>query len=141
MKLHEGSLTVLGIALVHLYWGSVLLVSPGPLHSTPLSGLGRFGHHTSIGLVLIGVAVAAVVAMTQPPGRLSLACMMPQQMVLVGSTLAGIRASVLQRYADGTTVPNGWAHISTDQAPVMMLMLLHVAALLLYHQSLQSWLE
>lgn len=140
MKGPVGSLTILGIALVHLYWGVVLVFSAAPMQTTPIATLGRHLHHTDLAGILISVAIAAVVAVLQEPGRLSLAMMMPQQMVLTSSALAGLRASILGQYADGTIVKGGWAHISTDQAPVIMLMLLHVAALLAFHGYLRRWL-
>lgn len=122
------------IALMHIYWGVLLLFSAAPLNATPLAAFARHAaDHRVIGGALILVAFSALVAVRRRAGRLTLLWLMPQQMVLIGSTLAVVRAAMTQRYADATVVVGGWQHISSDQAPVVALMLVHVAALRTFH--------
>lgn len=132
--LDESRITIALIAAMHLYWGVLLLFSAAPLKATPLSVFARHASpHALIGVALILVAVAALVALRLESGRRTLLWLAPQQMVLIGSAGAVLRATLTQQYADLTVVAGGWKHISTDQTPVIVLMLAHLAALRALH--------
>ncbi len=117
--------------LLHALWGVLLLASLSPYGATPLhvyEGVPRFA---MAGFLFLASGLAAW-AITRPgPSWQSLAALLPQQGLLTISAYAALLAVVEAHYGDGVIRPR--LFILADQAPVILAMVLHTAAVIELH--------
>lgn len=123
-----GKYVILMACLLHVAW-AILLRFPGAEFATPVAMVVQIcGGPGRAAIVLVAVAVAAVVfpfrRYGMSPIQMSLH-LIPQQVVLLFSAGAGVRAIALGHYADGVHRP--WAFIAVDQMAIILLALLYTA--------------
>lgn len=119
---------------LHLLWAFVLLFfGYAAAGSTALSGLLLTvgGNRWVLIVALTFAAVGALLAVGRPPSMLGLSLMLPQQVLLLISTFAGLQAVFMGAYADGVVRP--WPFILTDQLPIILAAPLYTVAVVLYH--------
>ena len=110
---------------LHLAWGLLLLVGPSAQFVTQTSflanGVGRY----PLALILFLVAGLAVYGLWR---RDSVLWAIPQQVILVLSAYAALRAMQLGAFPDGVRRPH--LFIVTDQIPAVLTAVFHTLALL-----------
>lgn len=121
---------------VHLLWGGLLLISPQPTMTTPL-GLFVGAPHVLVATLMLAVAGIAVAGLRQRvPGLRSLAMLMPQQALLWLTAWSASRAVIASAYADG--VLRSRTFIAADQMPIVLIVVIHTAALFEMHWAIVS---
>jgi len=117
--------------ILHTVWGCLLLLSPSAYGATAIHifhGLPR----DLIASVLFLASGMAVWAVTRPrPSLRSLAALLPQQGLLTLSAYGAVAAVVVAHYGDGVSRPR--LFILADQAPAIIALILHTAALAEMH--------
>jgi hypothetical protein len=117
--------------LLHMLWGVLLLINQVPYGATAIhiyAGVPRF----LMAAVFLTASGLAVYGVTRPyPTSQGLASLLPQQGLLTVSAYAALVAVILSRYGDG--VPRPRLFILADQAPVILTMILHTAAVVEMH--------
>ncbi len=127
---------IIGFAcLLHLVWAVILLIDPRAANATPISiicALTGNSRPIVITMFLLVAVLASLFLDLRIRARINLTalsmCLIPQQIVLWCSAGAGIYATFTQHYADG--VAKSWAHILTDQSPMILMALLYTVALI-----------
>lgn len=116
---------------VHILWGGLLLMSPRPANTTPL-GLFSAAPHLITAALMLTAAVTAVAGLMQPaPGMRSLGLLLPQQMLLLLTAFSALDAVIGSAYSDG--VIRSRAFIGADQLPIVIIVVMHTAALIEMH--------
>lgn len=116
---------------LHALWGALLLLNRVPYGATPLhiyAGMPRFA---MAALFLAASAFAAYGVTRNRPTWQGLASLLPQQGLLIVSAYAALQAVAYSHYGDGVLRPRGF--ILADQAPVILTMILHTAAIVEMH--------
>ncbi len=117
--------------LLHALWGVLLLAGPSPYGATAVhvySGVPRF----ALAAFLFLASGLAAWSITWPrPSWPSLAALLPQQALLTVSAYSALLAVIEAHYADGVIRPR--LFILADQAPVILTMMLHTAAVVELH--------
>jgi hypothetical protein len=118
--------------LLHALWGVLLLASLSPYGATAMhiyASVPRF----ALAVVLFCASGLATWAITygRRPSWQSLAALAPQQALLTISAYAALLAVAQAHYGDGVIRPR--LFILADQAPVILTMLLHTAAVIELH--------
>lgn len=116
---------------LHVLWGFLLLFDGRVLGATSLSAFADVPRLVMAAIFFL-VAALAVVGVTHRPGTwLSLALLLPQQAILTISAVSSVMAVVHSQYGDGVARP--WNFILADQAPVILMVLLHTVAVVQLH--------
>lgn len=119
-----------GVA-VHILWGWLLLVSQAPVHTTPL-GLFAGAPRWLVAPLMLAAAASAVAGLMQhAPGLRSLCLLLPQQGLLLLTAWSASGAVLASAYADG--VLRSRAFIAADQMPIVLVVVVHSAALIEMH--------
>jgi hypothetical protein len=127
-----GKWVILAASLLHIAWAVLLLVDERAGASTPLHIVvvicgGRY--RAAVVLCLVAVAALAFPFIQIPVSNLAVTLMLlPQQIVLLMSAGAGVRAALYSHYADGVIRPQ--AFILSDQMAMLALALLYVVTVL-----------
>ena len=117
--------------LLHALWASLLLINEAPLGATALHVYTGVPTYLLAGLFFAAAGLAAVALMRDRPTWKSLALLLPQQGLLSISAFGALLAVIYARYGDGAPRPR--LFILADQAPVILTMLLHTAAVIELH--------
>lgn len=123
------SLIIVYVAALHLFWASTLSGSPDAAMATPMAGLHILGPRSIVATVLLLSAAGSLFAVTVHRWWV-MWFLIPQQILLSLSLGTALQAVISQQYADGVLRP--WAFIATDQAPTIILALVHAVAVLLF---------
>lgn len=124
--------TLLVATAMHYVWAIILLTDPRVIHVTALTPAANFNPRL-VGLLLLFIAHFGVWALTQP--RLSwktLFALLPQQMVLLMSSIAAVFFAVAGHYGDGVARPHGF--IMADQALIVLMTMMHTVVLVAVHR-------
>lgn len=117
--------------LLHIMWGCLLLVSQAPYGATALHVYSGVPRVVSV-LVLFAASGLAVWGATRRlPSWQGLAALLPQQALLTVSAYAAVAAVAVAHYGDG--VPRPRLFILADQAPAILAVVLHTAAVIEMH--------
>ncbi len=117
--------------LLHALWGVLLLISPISYGATALHIYADVPRYAMAALLLAASGLAAYGMTRRHPTWQSLASLLPQQGLLTVSAYAAAAAVVYAHYADG--VPRARLFILADQAPIILTMILHTAAVIEMH--------
>jgi hypothetical protein len=130
-----GTITILAVALVHLYEAGVLLSGPQAMTATSITAfrivLKAFDlphNHFTIAATLLVTALLASIGTICRISHARIFTFLPQHAILGVMAGGGVWAMVVGHYLDGVVVP--WQHISVDQAPLFALFISHSAAIL-----------
>jgi hypothetical protein len=119
--------------LLHTLWGVLLLINQVPYGATAIHIYGGVPRYLMAALFFAASGLA-VYGVTRPhPTWQSLASLLPQQGLLTVSAYAAFVAVIISRYGDGVLRPR--VFILADQAPVILTMILHTAAVVEMHAS------
>lgn len=113
---------------MHWLWGTMLLVERQPVLTTGLaffSGWAQTARPSTAGLIILLVGTMAACGLGT---RWAAYWAIPQQLVLLMSTLTAVHAVLLGQYPDGTIRPSMF--ILADQLPAILVTVLHTAALM-----------
>lgn len=117
--------------LLHALWACLLAVSANPYGATALHVYRSIPRAlTVVALLTASVLAAWAVTRDQPSWR-TLAALLPQQAILTVSAYAAVAAVVVAHYGDGVIRPR--LFILADQAPVILVFVLHTAAVVEMH--------
>ena len=133
--LAEGGLIIGYVAATHLFWAVALMLSSDAMMATPVAGLSALGHRAAIITVLALSALGSACAL----GRQAWWVMwflIPQQILLGLSFGTASQAVALQQYADGVLRP--WAFIAADQAPTLLLAVVHFIAIIMFARDVHA---
>jgi len=117
--------------LLHTLWACLLLASKRPYGATALHVYTPLPRLLMAGVLLIASALAAWAVTRRRPSWQTLAALLPQQAILTVSAYAAIAAVVTAHYGDGVIRPR--LFILADQAPVILVFVLHTAAVIEMH--------
>lgn len=117
--------------LLHVLWASLLAASQNPYGATALHVYRLVPRPLMAGVLLVASALAAWAVTRDQPSWQTLAALLPQQAILTVSAYAAIAAVVVAHYGNGVIEPR--AFILADQAPVMLVFVLHTAAVVELH--------
>lgn len=118
--------------LLHLIWGAILLLSPEPVNTTPIYTISLLipSQHL-MGLALLASGTCMIIAcMHLAPHRPSLKALpflLPQQFLLLLTTVGALTAAMTGTYADG--VMRSPFFIFADQLPAILAGTLHTASI------------
>jgi hypothetical protein len=110
----------------------MLLISDDPFGSTPVSAL-RFGHRFVAAPVLLASAALAIRGVRRRGTPTGWLLMLPQQLLLILSAIAGIVAIASGHYAD--LEPRPRLFIAADQMPGIIAAFCHTFAIIDLHRS------
>lgn len=119
-----GKYIVLLASTLHILWGVLLLTNPVSSLATPLHILvATFGGRIRTAIVLFAVAIVAMCfvrmkAVHPHRDKGTSFMLIPQQTVLLISSIGSIVAVAHGMYADG--VPRPWPFILADQLPIIV---------------------
>jgi hypothetical protein len=116
--------------LLHGFWAIMVLFSDDPFGSTPLHAL-LLGHRLVTAAVLIAASGMAVKGVQQKGTMSGVLLLLPQQLLLVVSAIAGIVAAILGHYAD--LEPRPHLFIAADQLPSVVAAICHSFAIFDLH--------
>jgi hypothetical protein len=126
---------IIGFAcLLHIFWAAMLAIDQRAGNATALSIFFRiYNNRFWVVVWLLFVSVCASIFINFRARKIfnlkALSfLLLPQQIALSCSAMAGIHATIVQHYADG--VARSWAHIGTDQLPVILTAILYTVACL-----------
>lgn len=117
--------------LLHTLWGCLLLASSRPYGATALHVFAPVPRVLMAALLFLASALAAWGVANRPPSWRTLAALLPQQTILTVSGCAAVAAVVVSQYGDGVARPR--LFILADQAPAILVVLLHTAAVVEMH--------
>lgn len=117
--------------LLHTFWGVLLLLSPAPYGATALHIYRMVPRALMAALLFLASALAAWAVTRRRASMGTLAALLPQQTLLTLSALSALAAVIASHYADG--VPRPRLFILADQAPALIVFLLHTAAIIEMH--------
>lgn len=120
---------------LHAIWGVMILWKDGVVSTiTPLFGIIQFpGSHHLKAIALLGSAIAATWGLVRyRTGSIGSLCyFLPQQALLVCTSLGSVHLACAGHYADG--VIRSWAFILADQLPNILVMVFYTAAVMELH--------
>lgn len=127
-KISQLNWVIVYAILLHVVWGITLLTSPAPLGVTAIYSIIHLGITSgqTAGYFYLLVALLATIGLTAPKPA-GFFFLLPQQLVLVGSAFGAAGAMVSGTFLDGTV--RGSAFLIADQAPVVLLALLHTVSM------------
>ena len=117
--------------LLHTLWACLLLASTRPYGATALHVYGPVPRLLMAGALLAASVLAAWAVTRHQPSWQTLAALLPQQAILTVSAYAALAAVAAAHYGDGVIRPR--AFILADQAPVILVFVLHTAAVVEMH--------
>lgn len=120
--------------LLHYWWAFMLSVSAAPLGVTALHSARMFLFNGTItAVIMFLVATMALISLVLSfRGWWNLGMLLPQQILLVFSAVGAVGAIASGHFPTGTdSFP--WEFISADQAPAILVALLHTAAIIDLH--------
>jgi hypothetical protein len=117
--------------LLHITWGCLLLASRAPYGATPLHVYHWVPRDVLAGALFAASGLAVWGVMRRRPSWQGLATLLPQQAIMTFSAYAAVVAVAAAQYGDG--VPRPRLFILADQAPVILTMILHTAAVIEMH--------
>ncbi|MGE5289865.1 MAG: hypothetical protein ACM3ML_22290 [Micromonosporaceae bacterium] len=117
--------------VLHALWGGLLLINHVPYGATALHIYAGMPRYAMAGLFFAASALAAYGVTRNRPTWQGLASLLPQQGLLTVSAYAALSAVVYSHYGDGVLRPRGF--ILADQAPVVLTMVFHTAAIVEMH--------
>ena len=117
--------------LLHTLWGCLLLASQKPYGATALHVYSPVPRLVMAGALLTASVLAAWAITRRQPSWQTLAALLPQQAILTVSAYAAAAAVVTAHYGDGVIRPRPF--ILADQAPVILVFVLHTAAVVEMH--------
>jgi hypothetical protein len=117
--------------VLHVTWGCLLLASSLPYGATALHVFGGLPSQAMAGILFAASGLAAWGVTRRQPSLGSLAALLPQQVLLTLSAYAAVLAVITAQYLDGVTRPRMF--ILADQAPAIIALVLHTAAVLEMH--------
>jgi hypothetical protein len=117
--------------LLHIGWGCLLLVSPSPYGATALHIYHDLPRIPMAGALFLASGLAAWAVTRRQPSLRSLSALLPQQVLLTLSAYAAIAAVIAGHYGDG--LPRPRLFILADQAPAILALILHTAAVIEIH--------
>jgi hypothetical protein len=117
--------------LLHITWGCLLLASAVPYGATALH-VYHWVPRVVLAAALFAASGLAIWGVTRRrPSWQGLAALLPQQAIMTFSACAAVIAVAVAHYGDG--VPRPRLFILADQAPVILTMVLHTAAVIEMH--------
>jgi hypothetical protein len=117
--------------LLHILWGCLLLASLSPYGATALHVYRDLPRNLMAGALFLASGLAALAVTRRRPSLQSLAALLPQQTLLTLSAYAATAAVIAGHYGDG--VPRPRLFILADQAPAILALILHTAAVIEMH--------
>jgi hypothetical protein len=117
--------------LLHTAWGCLLLLSPAPYGATALHVYHNLPTNLMAAVFFLASALAAWAVTRRQPSLRTLAALLPQQALLTLSAYSAAVAVLTARYADG--VPRPRLFILADQAPAILILVLHTVAVIDMH--------
>lgn len=117
--------------LLHTLWACLLLASQHPYGATALHVYRSIPRSLTVVALLTASALAAWAITRDQPSWKTLAALLPQQAILTISAYAAVAAVVVAHYGDGVIRPRMF--ILADQAPVVLVFMLHTAAVIEIH--------
>ncbi len=117
--------------LLHTLWGVLLLASPSPYGATAMHVYDAVPRYALAAVLFLASGLATWAIVWPQPSWRSLAALLPQQALLTISAYAALLAVVEAHYGDGVIRPR--LFILADQAPVILTMVLHTAAVVEMH--------
>ena len=112
--------------VLHTTWGCLLLASTKPYGATALHVFGDVPRVLMAVLLFLASGLAAWAVTRRQPSLRSLVALLPQQAILTLSAYAAVLAVIEAHYPDGVIRPRGF--ILADQAPAIIVLILHTAA-------------
>jgi hypothetical protein len=116
---------------LHTTWGCLLLASSEPYGATALHAFGGIPRLAMAVVLFLASGLAAWGVTRHPPSLRSLVALLPQQALLTISAYAAVVAVIEAHYPDGVIRPRMF--ILADQAPAIIVLILHTAAVLEMH--------
>jgi len=117
--------------LLHTLWACLLLVCQNPYGATALHVYSPLPRQLMAGGLLTASVLAAWAITRRRPSWQTLAALLPQQAILTASAYAAAAAVVTAHYGDGVIRPRSF--ILADQAPVILIFVLHTASVVEMH--------
>lgn len=117
--------------LLHITWGCLLLASRVPYGATALHVYYWVPRAVLAGALFAASGLAMWGVTRRRPSWQGLAALLPQQAIMTFSAYAAVVAVAAAQYGDG--VPRPRLFILADQAPVLLTMMLHTAAVIEMH--------
>jgi hypothetical protein len=117
--------------LLHTLWACLLLASQKPYGATALHAYSPVPRLLMAGILLTASVLAAWAITRRQPSWQTLAALLPQQAILTVSAYAAAAAVVAAHYGDGVIRPRPF--ILADQAPVILVFVLHTVAVVEMH--------
>lgn len=111
---------------LHCLWAVLLLWNGAAMGATPVHVYTAVPRWLFIAVLLTASGLAVYGVTGRRRSRLALVALLPQQALLTISAAASVGAVAVSHYGDGVIRPR--AFILADQAPVILAMLLHTAA-------------
>lgn len=131
---HLGKYVVLYACMIHVGWAVLFICCPVSAASTPVHIISLvFGGRYRAAVVLFVAAMSALFGMRYKvkhpllAGTGTIIALLPQQALLMMSSLAGIIAVWSNHYADGTV--RIWSFILADQLPIILAGFLYSAVM------------
>lgn len=125
--------------IIHYIWGGILVATTRAMETAGLADILRvFNNQKVAGGVLLISSTLAIYGLTRKErGPLALACLIPQQALMILSAVSALTCIVVSRYADGVVRPRDF--IVIDQSPAIVAALCHTVALVDYHFIGRKW--
>jgi hypothetical protein len=117
--------------LLHITWGCLLLASPTPYGATALHVYDGVPRVVLVAVLFAASGLAMWGATRRRPSWQGLASLLPQQAILTLSAYGAVAAVAVAHYGDG--VPRPRLFILADQAPALLALVLHTAAVIEMH--------
>jgi hypothetical protein len=117
--------------LLHSLWGALLLINPVSYGATAMHIYAGVPRYAMAALLFAASGLAVYGVTRREPTWRSLASLLPQQGLLTVSAYAAFAAVFYAHYGDGVLRPR--VFILADQAPVILAMILHTAAVVEMH--------
>lgn len=106
-------------SIIHLVWGALLLINKAPFMTNAIGFFSLFFDHVPAAILFITVAILALISYRAKHKGLEFILLMPQQIVLLFSTISGIFSAINGHYIDGVVRPG--LFIFADQFPIILL--------------------
>lgn len=108
------SIMVLYATLLHICWGTAILIDEQSLTATALDALYRFlPYPVGLAIVLISTALMAMVGVFARAGGVRIALLLiPQQTIMMMTAAGAVEAMWLGHFADGVLRPHAYVFVS-----------------------------
>ncbi len=126
---------ILFATLIHYIWGIVTILPPGEQTTGTSSVKALFGgDDVTVGVIFLIAAFCASIALCHTFERtwLNVLLVMPQQLLLLVSSIGAIECVWAGQFADG--IVRSHEFILEDQAPIIILCYLHAVAIIAAQQ-------